>query len=371
MSHRTVVALPNGPLLPGCIPSGDDDRTLSLRTDVLEYKLQLLSMAETSSSPIPRSTVPVHVPFYPPTPPCPSPASDDSPIIYRNEPIRPPKESLELSAQLALECFHSLYSQYNVLPKTVIADYEKSLVKDKLNYEQVLILAFFTWNVNAAIPVLSLRGTIQPANSATMLSELEREQLSESFLPDMINVNCETFYDHYIATMGVALRENDFRWKVVTLMESLGDYFITFTIVSSALQPSFSVPSSLWFLARPALESFYDEFERNNDHDCLLEFTEILIPQLTNATLLALFLLTLDVNPSAFRRGYLYGKPIDLSQVERSLLAKSLWERELDKKLDRILARFSNLDLAKQKWKRLVELPELLLTLFKNWVGGP
>ncbi|KAL2830947.1 ankyrin repeat-containing domain protein [Aspergillus pseudoustus] len=318
------------------------------RTGILEYQSHLLSMAESSSSLIPssisRSISPVHMPRPPLTPP-PSPTSDDRPVVYRNEPIRPPEELLKPSAQLALECLHARYSRYDVLPETVIADYEKRLIEDKLGYDNLVILAIFTWNVNSGIPMLSLLGIRQPAGSATVLSELEREQLSKSFSPDMINANCATFYDHYIATMGVALTKNEFRWKVATLMESLGDYYIIFTIVSSALRPNFSVPSSLWFLGRPALESFYEEVKNSNNHDRLPEFVDILIPKLADTTLLILFLLTLDVNPSAFRHGYLTGESINLSQGERSLLAKSLWEPKLDEISDRILARFSELKL--------------------------
>ncbi|KAL2801961.1 hypothetical protein BJX63DRAFT_438315 [Aspergillus granulosus] len=348
--------------------SSSDDRARSLCTGLLEYHSQLVLIAQSSSSSVSRSTSPIHVQRFLPTPP-PSPVSDDGPLIYWIEPAKPPRKFLELSAQLALECFHTQYLRYEVLPKAAIADYTRNLAKNELSYDELLILSIFTWHVNASIPVLLLRGINPPADSATALSELERKQLSESFSLSMIDANCTTFSEKYNATMGVELREDDFRWEVVTLIESLGYSFITFTIVSGALQPNFSLPSSLRFLARPALESFYEEVESNNNRHCLPEFIKLLTAELADKTLLTLFLLTLNVNPPAFRHGYLTGESIRLSQYERSLLAKSLWEPKLDQTLDQILARFSKLNLAKQELEPTVKLlPKNLVTIFENWI---
>jgi hypothetical protein len=158
-----------------------------------------------------------------------SPASNDG---YRCETTKPPREFLELSAQLALECFHARYSQYSEdLPKAVIAEYIQNLAEEELSYDELLVLSIFVWDVNASIPVLLLRHRNQPADSATALSELDRKQLSESFSLDMINANSNSLSGQYNAILGIVLQEDVFRCKIVGLIESLDYSFITFLLV--------------------------------------------------------------------------------------------------------------------------------------------
>lgn len=165
----------------------------------------------------------------PPTPPS-SLVSKDS---YQSELTRPPRNFLELSAQLALECFHIRYSRYlKVLPKPTIMAYTQNLAVGELSYDELLILSIFTWHVNVSIPVLLLRQIGQPTDSTAALTELECKQLSDSFSPSMINSNSPTNTKRYNAILGVRLQEDDFKSRVVTLLKSLNYSFITFFLAS-------------------------------------------------------------------------------------------------------------------------------------------
>ncbi|KAL3468881.1 hypothetical protein BJX99DRAFT_265729 [Aspergillus californicus] len=327
-----------------------DNGTLFSIPDTHYYETELLSMPRRPS------TSPDHVQLYtPPLTPPPSPALDNGLDGLAMLPFQIPSDILKFSARLAIECYHHQQASNATLPKTALYEYSRTVAEDELSEEELYILSIFTWDVNASVPVnLFLQQSVQLAEPSIELSDSDREELSNSFSPIMININCTKFSNRYSHFVGFKLGGQAFQDKTSNLLDSLDYSLIAFLIAERALNPRLRLPIDLRHYAQPALESFYKEEKL----DVPTEFIQFVLDDFTPLVLAILSLFTLDVTPSACRDA------IKLSQHERSLLGRSIQEPRIDQIWDRFLKQ----EPAKQVRLAFVvrELPSRLKLMFQN-----
>lgn len=149
-------------------------------------------------------------PSTPPLTPPSSPAPDNGfPLLTML-----PTQLLKHPARLAIECYHRRKFSKATLPEAALYEHSRNIAEDEPR-QALCILSIFTLNVNAS----ALLSTIE-------LPEPECEELSNSFLPDMIHANCAAFCAQYSRFVGVELEGWRFKDRIWELLDDLDYYFM-------------------------------------------------------------------------------------------------------------------------------------------------
>ncbi len=142
-----------------------------------------------------------------------------------------PTQILKVPARLAIECYHCRKLSEATPPKATLYEYSRKIA-DELNDWALYILSIFTLNVNASVLLpLLLQQTAHLVEPTIELAESEYEELSNSFLPDMIDINCAKFCARFSRFVGVELEEGAFEDMIRSLLNYL-DYSLTVFLVS-------------------------------------------------------------------------------------------------------------------------------------------